>query len=68
MIAVLVVLIPEWIADGTLNLGESSSRSNLPLAHEGDALFHLGYFKELPRAEDIVETFATAHGQENNTA
>ena len=32
LIAVLVVLIPEWIADGTLNLGESSSRSNLPMA------------------------------------
>jgi predicted deacylase len=37
-------------------------RSNLPLAHEGDALFHLGYFDELPAAEDVVETFATEHG------
>ena len=32
LIAVLVVLIPEWIADGTLSLGESQRRSNLPLA------------------------------------
>ena len=32
LIAVLVVLIPEWIADGTLNLGDSRSRSNLPMA------------------------------------
>ncbi len=32
LIAVLVVLIPEWIADGTLNLGDGRSRSNLPMA------------------------------------
>ena len=50
------------------NDGIVIGRSNLPLAHEGDALFHLGYFRELPRAEDIVETFATAHGQDNNPA
>ena len=32
LIAVLVVLIPEWIADGTLSLGDKKSRSNLPMA------------------------------------
>lgn len=33
-------------------------RTNLPLAHEGDALFHLASFKNVPKAEDAVETFA----------
>lgn len=37
-------------------------RSNLPLAHEGDALFHLSSFKDVTKAVDVVETFATAHG------
>ena len=32
LIAVLVVLIPEWIAEGTLSLGDKKSRSNLPMA------------------------------------
>jgi predicted deacylase len=36
-------------------------RSNLPLAHEGDALFHLAAFKSVPRAETLVETFAAQH-------
>ncbi len=36
-------------------------RSNLPLAHEGDALFHLGSFRDVPKAEDVVETFASVH-------
>lgn len=36
-------------------------RSNLPLAHEGDALFHLAAFKSVPRAENLVETFAAQH-------
>ena len=35
--------------------------SNLPLAHEGDALFHIASFSDVPRAEGIVETFAEAH-------
>ena len=30
LIAVLVVLIPEWLADGTLNLGQASGRDPLP--------------------------------------
>ena len=50
------------------NDGIVIGRTNLPLAHEGDALFHLGYFKELPQAEDIVETFATTHGSGNSLA
>ena len=33
-------------------------RTNLPLAHEGDALFHLASFNNVPKAEDTVETFA----------
>jgi predicted deacylase len=36
-------------------------QSNLPLAHEGDALFNLGAFKSVPRAENLVENFAAIH-------
>jgi predicted deacylase len=35
--------------------------SRLPLAHEGDALFHLAGFRSVGRAEDAVEEFATIH-------
>jgi predicted deacylase len=35
--------------------------SRLPLAHEGDALFHLAAFRSLGQAEDAVEEFATVH-------
>ena len=48
------------------NDGIVIGRSNLPLAHEGDALFHLGYFSELPEAEGVVETFASEHGNSTN--
>lgn len=34
------------------------ARTNLPLAHEGDALFHIAAFKSLQRAEGRVEEFA----------
>lgn len=36
-------------------------RSNLPLAHEGDALFNLGAFKNVSLAENRVETFSVEH-------
>ena len=36
-------------------------RSNLPLAHEGDALFHIASFRNVPKAEDVVESFAQTH-------
>jgi hypothetical protein len=36
-------------------------RTNLPLAHEGDALFNLGAFKSAPRVESLVEDFAAEH-------
>ena len=36
-------------------------KSNLPLTHEGDALFHVGAFKSIPRAENLVESFAAQH-------
>lgn len=36
-------------------------KSNLPLTHEGDALFHLGAFKSIPRAENLVENFTAEH-------
>ena len=36
-------------------------RSNLPLAHEGDALFNLSSFSNVPKASDVVETFASTH-------
>jgi hypothetical protein len=35
--------------------------SRLPLAHEGDALFHLAAFRSVGRAENAVEEFATIH-------
>lgn len=37
-------------------------RSNLPLAHEGDALFNIAAFKSVSRAEDRLEEFAAVHG------
>ena len=36
-------------------------RSNMPIAHEGDALFNLSSFKDVPKAGDVVETFASTH-------
>jgi hypothetical protein len=36
-------------------------RSNLPLAHEGDALFHVAGFDSVSRAEEAVEEFASIH-------
>jgi predicted deacylase len=36
-------------------------RSELPLAHEGDALVHVAAFKNVAVAESRVETFADAH-------
>jgi len=36
-------------------------RSNLPLAHEGDALVNLGAFKNVEIAQGRVETFADVH-------
>ena len=36
-------------------------QNNLPLAHEGDALFNLGAFTSIPRAENLVENFAASH-------
>jgi predicted deacylase len=35
--------------------------SRLPLAHEGDALFHLAAFRSVGRAENAVEAFAATH-------
>ncbi len=43
------------------NGGIIIGRSNLPLAHEGDALFHLARFDSVKQAEDAVEEFATTH-------
>jgi len=36
-------------------------RSNLPLAHEGDALFNIAAFKNVERAEGLVEQFSSRH-------
>ena len=41
--------------------------SNLPLSHEGDALFHVGGFKSMPKAEDILETFVATHDDDIGT-
>lgn len=37
--------------------------SNLPLAHEGDALFNVAAFKSVARAETKVEQFAAIHAE-----
>lgn len=36
-------------------------RSNLPLAHEGDALFNIAEFKSISKAEDLVDEFTAIH-------
>jgi predicted deacylase len=36
-------------------------RSNLPLAHEGDALFNIATFKSVARVEDKLEQFTATH-------
>lgn len=36
-------------------------RSNLPLAHEGDALFNVAAFKSVTKAEHLVEEFTEAN-------
>ena len=36
-------------------------RTNLPLAHEGDALFNVAAFQSIARAETRVEEFAATH-------
>ncbi len=36
-------------------------RSTVPLAHEGDALFHIAAFKSVSRAENNVEEFHARH-------
>lgn len=36
-------------------------RVNLPLAHEGDALFNVAAFTNVPKVEDAVEKFAAIH-------
>ena len=41
-------------------------RSNLPLAHEGDALFNVADFKSVARAETKVEEFAAIHGEQED--
>ncbi len=41
-------------------------RNNLPLAHEGDALFNLAAFESIPDAEVTVEEFAAAHDADPN--
>jgi predicted deacylase len=39
-------------------------RSNLPLAHEGDALFNLAAFESVSKVEDVVEEFTATHDSE----
>ena len=41
-------------------------RSNLPLAHEGDALVNLGAFRNVSVAEHRVETFSEVHDTESS--
>jgi predicted deacylase len=39
-------------------------QNNLPLAHEGDALFHIAAFDSIPEVEETVEEFAAAYDSE----
>lgn len=39
-------------------------RSNLPLAHEGDALFNVAAFRSVEKAEGLVEQFASRHARD----
>jgi predicted deacylase len=41
-------------------------RNNLPMAHEGDALFHVAAFRSMTRAEDRVEQFVAEHNSDDN--
>ncbi|MBT8061293.1 MAG: succinylglutamate desuccinylase/aspartoacylase family protein, partial [Gammaproteobacteria bacterium] len=41
-------------------------RTNLPLAHEGDALFNMASFESVPEAADAVEEFAAVHDADPN--
>ena len=43
-------------------------RTNLPLAHEGDALFNLASFKDVAQAEDRVESFTEVHDTDTSSA
>ncbi len=43
-------------------------RSNLPLAHEGDALANIAAFRSVAKAEGLVEKFANAHDLGGNNA
>lgn len=56
--------INDPLGDTTENLiapfdGIVIGRSNLPLAHEGDALFNIAAFRSVSRAEDLVEEFTS---------
>lgn len=52
----------EWEEPVTARLdGIVIGSNNLPLTHEGDALFHVAEFKSVARAEDLVEEFAAEH-------
>ena len=38
-------------------------RTNLPLAHEGDALFNIGTFRNMPQASSAVESLASGQSK-----
>lgn len=41
-------------------------RSELPLAHEGDAMFNIAAFASVSKAENLVEKFSASHDPEPN--
>jgi predicted deacylase len=62
----VLATVGDPLGDGTTTVtapfdGIVIGRSNLPLAHEGDALFHVAAFSSVTRAEDRVEAFAAHH-------
>ena len=60
----IIGAINDPLGDTTENMlapfdGIVIGRSNLPLAHEGDALFNIAAFRSVSRAEDLVEEFTS---------
>ena len=59
-----IALISDPLGDETTKViapsdGIVIGRSNLPLAHEGDALFNLAAFRNMPKASSAVESLAS---------
>jgi len=61
-----LAVIGDPVGDAQLEVGAPFDgivigRNNLPLAHEGDALYHVAAFKRIDRAESKVEQFTAEY-------